>query len=489
MTARTRDDLGLPLVEIGNFLLATRDSGYRSAAAAVSEFVDNSIQAGAELVDVHVSKGTCAEYPIEIVVVDDGSGMSPAELSNALAFGSSSRFDDRSSLGRYGMGLPNAALSLARHVEVFSWQCPSETHLSTLDLDAVTSLDGPQLAPPSAVDRPRLAGSGPHGTMIHLRRCDRLQYRRPSTIARKLSESLSRTYRHFLREGMAISVNGQSLAPADPLFLDAEGPHFATVFGEPLKYHLSTGAGDGMVEVKFVELPVDAWCDLSAQDKRRLGITNTANVTIMRADREVDTGWWFMGNKRRQNYDDWWRCEIRFDPALDELFGITHTKQQITPSTYLRDLLSKDLEPIANALNARVRRRFELAKTRGPLADAARTAAMCARSLPPLQNGPSEMPTYRIDVGRTVGTPAFTLEAVGQDISVVLNERHPLYRDVLRPLAESEIPADHRVAKRVSLMLLAMARAEAAAEPGSKQAEAERFRREWSDVTATFLNA
>ena len=489
MTARTGDDHGLPMVEVGNFLLATRDSGYRSAAAAVSEFVDNSIQAGAELIEVHVTKGACAEHPTEIVVVDDGSGMSPAELSNALAFGSSSRFDDRSSLGRYGMGLPNAALSLARHVEVFSWQCEGETYRSTLNLDEIAATGRSRLAPPSTVERPRLARSGPHGTMIHLRRCDRLQYRRSSTIARKLAESLSRTYRHFLRRGTAIRVNSDFLTPVDPLFLDTEGTHSATVFGEPLRYNLSTRAGHGTVEVKFVELPVDAWCDLAAQDKRRLGITNAANVTIVRADREVDSGWWFMGKKRRQNYDDWWRCEIRFDPVLDELFGITHTKQQITPSAYLRDLLAKDLEPIANALNARVRRRFELARTRGPLADAARTATLCASSLPPLRDGPSASPSYQIDVGPTVGTPAFTLEAVGQDISVILNERHPLYRDVLRPLAESATPADHRTAKRVGLVLLAMARAEAAADPVSGRDEAEWFRREWSDVAATFLNA
>ncbi|WP_420446007.1 ATP-binding protein [Candidatus Poriferisodalis sp.] len=489
MGTRTGDDLGLSLVEVGNFLRATRDSGYRSAATAVSEFVDNSIQAGAELVEVHVTRGDCAEYPVEIVVADDGTGMSAADLSSALAFGGSSRFDDRSSLGRYGMGLPNAALSLARRVEVFSWQCTGGTYLSTLDLDEIAAADDNRLVLPSKVERPRLSGSGPHGTVIHLRRCDRLGYRRPSTIAKKLLESFSRTYRHFLRRGLAISVNGEPLSPVDPLFLETGGEPSAMVFGEPLRYHLSTDTGRGTVEVLFSELPVEAWCDLPAQEKRRLGITNTANVAIVRADREVDSGWWFMGNKRRQNYDDWWRCEIRFDPVLDELFGITHTKQQITPSPYLRDLLSKDLEPIANALNARVRRRFELARTRGPLADAARTAALCARSLPPLRGGPSASPAYQIDVGQIVGTPAFTLEAVGQDISVVLNERHPLYRDVLRPLAESATPADHRTAKRVGLVLLAMARAEAAADPMSGRDEAEWFRREWSDVAATFLNA
>ena len=33
------------------------------------------------------------------------------------------------------------------------------------------------------------------------------------------------------------------------------------------------------------------------------------------ANREIDFGWFFMGNKRRENYDDWWRCEVKFEPV------------------------------------------------------------------------------------------------------------------------------------------------------------------------------
>ena len=70
--------------------------------------------------------------------------------------------------------------------------------------------------------------------------------------------------------------------------------------------------------------------------------TNYAEVAGIRAGREVDYGWFFLGGKRRENYDDWWRCEVRFDPVLDELFGITHSKQAI--AKFEREvLLGKDL--------------------------------------------------------------------------------------------------------------------------------------------------
>ena len=478
------------VVATRNFLLATRDSGYRSTAAAVAEFVDNSIQAGAQVVHVHVLKGHSDRYPVEIAVSDDGEGMAAEDLSRALTFGGSGRFGDRSSLGRYGMGLPNAALSCARRVDVYSWRSRRRTLVSTLDLDEMTAEPDVLLAAPEESDRPALAASDIHGTLVYLSLCDRLEHRRPSTIARKLSQSLGRTYRHFLEGGIGITVNGENVSPVDPLFLATDWDHSASVFGDPLRYSLSTDAGLGSVEVVFSELPVEAWCDLPAREKRQRGITNATNVSVVRADREVDSGWWFMGKKRRQNYDDWWRCEIRFDPVLDELFGITHTKQQITPSIDLRNLLSSDMEPIANALNARVRRRFELANTKGPLADAARTAARCSQSLPPLHGGGlSASPAYRFDVGEIVGTSAFAMEADGQDVSVVVNERHPFYRDVLRPLVESATPGDQRTAKRVGLLVLAMARAEAAIRPKPDRSRAERFRHSWSDVAATFLNA
>ena len=107
--------------------------------------------------------------------------------------------------------------------------------------------------------------------------------------------------------------------------------------------------------IKFSELPVKDWYSLSASDKRRKGITRASGISILRAGREIDYGWFFVGSKRRQNYDDWWRCEVEFDPVLDEEFGLSHTKQQISPSDNLTEILTPMIEPIARSLSSRVR--------------------------------------------------------------------------------------------------------------------------------------
>jgi hypothetical protein len=72
-----------------------------------------------------------------VSVLDDGCGMDKKVLRQALRFGGSSRFNDRSGLGRYGMGLPNSSLSQARRVEVYSWRKPGPVLYSYLDVDEI----------------------------------------------------------------------------------------------------------------------------------------------------------------------------------------------------------------------------------------------------------------------------------------------------------------------------------------------------------------
>ncbi len=139
---------------------------------------------------------------------------------------------------------------------------------------------------------------------------------------------------------MNILVNGVMVHPIDPLFIHAGSPDpGGLIYGNPIEYTIEAKDSNGFVDatgtvtVVFSELPVRAWHTLSNEEKRQLGVSNGAGVSVVRANREIDFGWFFMGTKRRENYDDWWRCEIRFDPILDEAFGITHTKQQIRPKT------------------------------------------------------------------------------------------------------------------------------------------------------------
>jgi hypothetical protein len=318
---------------------------------------------------------------------------------------------------------------------------------------------------------------------------------------------LGRIYRRFLEAGLRLSVNGRRLVPVDPLFLESSAHvHGARLFGDELVYRVPSDHGDGEIRVRFAELPIDQWHGLSSEEKRERGITNAPSVSVLRADREIDRGWFFMGGKRRENYDDWWRCEVSFDPALDELFGITHAKQAIVPSDDLLQILVPDLEPIARALNSRVRQRFELVKATAPLGAAERQAGRAEQSLPALPRRTETVPDGLKELVRSVGrdtaaapyqisavelptTAAFEVIVRDGQLLLLLNSRHPLYRDLYGPLALSDSTRDQEVAKQVALAVLAAARAEVSTWRREERTQARSFRQTWADVLATFMNA
>ena len=113
-----------PIVAIQHFIEAVRDSGYKSTSFAIAELVDNALEASADLVDVNVTTGS-ERSSQRITVIDDGTGMDPEAMQLALQFGGSTRFNSRRGMGRYGMGLPCSCLSLARRIDLYSWQKPT----------------------------------------------------------------------------------------------------------------------------------------------------------------------------------------------------------------------------------------------------------------------------------------------------------------------------------------------------------------------------
>ena len=494
------------LVNVANFILAVRDSGYRSTSASVAEFVDNAIQAEATSIRIEIHLGAHREHPIEILVADNGTGMTPAVMATAISFGGSTRFEDRTSLGRYGMGLPNGAVSRARRLDVYSWR-RQRAFTAHIDLDELLDTSASPVRVES-VDKPEFAPDWPQGTLIRLRQCDRIEFKRPSSLVTRLREDLGRLYRRFLWKGLDLQVNGDPVRAIDPLLLGAAGPDgYARQFGDDLHYRVSTPQGQGRVTVRFSEIAVERLRGLPNKEKRVLGISGAPNVSIMRADREIERGWHFMGTKRHEHYDDWWRCEISFDPILDEAFGVTFTKQGIAPTEVLSELLSRDIESIARALNARVRRRFEHAKLAGPLNAAERQAASVDSSLPTLPERHDALPAgvndlvglpevgnsgsdpYIIRVADLSGTQAFQMFVTSSRLIMVLNARHPLFRDIIGPLLQSDAGTHHDLAKNITLAVLAAARTEASIPVPSQRVVAADLRSQWGNVLATFLNA
>jgi hypothetical protein len=253
------------------------------------------------------------------------------------------------------------------------------------------------------------------------------------------------------------------------------------------RYNLLFRKPFGIIEILFTELPVAEWHELSNDEKRARGVANGAGVSIVRGKREVDFGWFFMGAKRRENYDDWWRCEIRFDPDLDDAFGITHTKQQIRPKEYLSEALQPIIEDTAKALNSRVRQKHLNLKTEKVGVEAEKLAAKRHDRLRPIPKAKGRSGDTRA-LSDLAGRHARVKDALAQKgpetkylliqdeqdsgqfykplvsdgvLVAVLNSNHLFFQKFYEPLVGQSGLDQAKASHVINLMLLAATRAEA----------------------------
>ena len=117
-----------PIIPAKTAIESFRDNGYKDTASAISELLDNSIEAKAKNIQIlvfekNIIKGNRPMKQIsEIVILDDGIGMDEETLKMSLQFGNGTKLKSRKGIGRFGIGLPNASVSQCKHVEVYSWK-------------------------------------------------------------------------------------------------------------------------------------------------------------------------------------------------------------------------------------------------------------------------------------------------------------------------------------------------------------------------------
>jgi hypothetical protein len=478
MTAASRVRTNLPIVAIETFINSIRDSGYKNLASSLAELVDNSIEAGAE----HVSVSISSEPQPRIIVVDDGCGMPPSVLQIALQFGGSTRFNSRIGAGRYGMGLPCSALSQAQRVDLYSWQTPSSVWWTYLD---VTQIIHGVL--PSVPRAKRLGARAPvcpetrSGTVVTLSDCDRLELGQNSGLDAQVKRTLGRIFRRAIAQGVSLSVNGELVRSVDPLFLAHSSlPARAKPYGSAMEFPLRIGRSEAsIVRVRFSELPVEKLSSLANSEKANHGITKGAGVSLLRAGREVDYGWFFMGAKRKENYDDWWRCEVEFEPPVDELFGLTHTKQRVNPTRTLSALLTPHIENVARTLNRRVREAFQRMASSRHLSSASRLAESRDALLEPprlvqrsraskanvaghgnMTPSPVSGLQYQVLHSGLPDGSVFQSALQGKTLAMTVNTDHAFYEQLLAPMLKRRSIQPREAIEALELLLLAYCRAE-----------------------------
>jgi len=346
---------------------AMRDSGYKNAAYALAELVDNAIQAKATSVRVLCSETESVVSQrnrrrlYEIAVLDNGHGMNRQVLRSALQYGNGTRLGDRSGIGRFGMGLPNASLSQCKRVDVWSWEDGGDVLHSYLDFDEIRSGNLTEIPEPTVGEIPvkwRTAG-GPQsrsGTLVVWSKLDRVAWVTARALFDNSNFLVGRIYRRFIHRGQAtISFvaflddrpNDHHIAydatVNDPLYLMAPSSTPEPYNDEPMfepwpdeahssqTFTVELDGDDGVPKQHEVVLRFSV-AKLSARSGRNSGNTNygrdaarNQGISLMRADRELELDQSLVDASDTR--ERWWGIEVNFPPALDELFGVTNNKQ------------------------------------------------------------------------------------------------------------------------------------------------------------------
>ena len=354
---------------------AMRDSGYRNTAYAIAELVDNSVQADAGDVQLF-----CVEemVPLEvrqrrqlckIAVLDDGGGMDADTLRKALQFGNGTRLQDRSGIGRFGMGLPNSSIAQASRLDVWTWRNGPENALHTyIDVDEIARGQQREVPRPEASALPQewrdLAnGIGQTGTLVLWSRLSmgRLTWKGAKATLKNTSLLIGRTHRNFihdksLRVRMVTVVDDRveeefEVPVNDPMYL-MPSPNLPPPFNEQAMFDFAMD--DNVVIVLNGEeykvttrysVASSATVKHADSDRGKTAYGRDADrnmgVSVMRAGRELllDRSWTIRYDPRER----WWGCEVEFPPELDEIFGVTNNKQAATHFTELAELEWSDL--------------------------------------------------------------------------------------------------------------------------------------------------
>lgn len=364
----------------GNALDSLRNSDF-DAVSAWGEVVDNSIEAGAENVRIrlYVKRGPKGYEHIErLVFGDDGSGMDADTLHRCLQIGWSSRFNSRSGIGRFGVGMTMAAIHECKRVEIYSRESTGGWHWTYIDLDEVASgrqADIPEpikkSPPPEYVD---LASDT--GTIVVWSKYDR-----QSDNASRLKEDaivwMGRTYRYFIwDDGVHIFLDGELIPAIDPLYHRAEQTRFpedrpAKLY-DPIRLNWPVDEYDAppdapsdsdiIIRMSLVDeslRPKQGSGNWSATRERF--IHENEGVSILRNRREVFYGhvpYWRAGGDGWSSFEEidrWWGCEIHFDAVLDRAFTVKNIKRGAVPNLELKKAIKAQILPTRNSCIESVR--------------------------------------------------------------------------------------------------------------------------------------
>lgn len=383
-------------------IIAMRDNGYRNTAYAIAELIDNAIQARASSIELLCCE---REYFVnrrnrrnihQVAVLDNGRGMDQEVLSRALQFGNGAYLNDRSGIGRFGMGLPSSSISQSRKVEVWTWQDGPENALySYIDLARVESGDQTSVPEPESKSIPEIwlrtgRSFEMTGTLIVWSNIDRVIWKTAKAIINNSDDLIGRIYRQFIHDGrvrirMASFVDDRPNQIGEDRLVKVNDPIYLKIpsstpspYDQEAMFRQDGDHWEVLTEIQHANQTHQVITRFTvakeeARNRPQAGSATYGNhakknvgVSLVRADRELELDVSLVN--QHDTRERWWGVEVEFSPGLDEVFGVTNNKQM---ATHFKEIAS-NLDEIASDAKsiAELRERMsEEDNPQGPLID------------------------------------------------------------------------------------------------------------------------
>jgi hypothetical protein len=437
-----------------------RDMGY-DFPSAVADIVDNSIEAGADRVNIDIRNDGDDSW---VRISDDGKGMRPAQVREALRYGAAREYEEKS-LGKFGLGLKTASMSQCQHLTVASRANTDQPQICAyawdlahiLETDSWEILEVGRQEYMELLREPLLSHTG---TVVLWRRLDRMLglkhpyggmiKKRILGMCSELEDHLAMVFHRYLtgnagRRKVRISVNGKALRPWDP-FARAEK---CTTRLEPIVLRYDHDGIHGEVLMEPYVLPHQEGFsspEAHAVAAGSLRWNRQQGFYIYRADRMVQSGGW--SNLRTlDEHSKLARVAVSFDPRLDDAFRINVAKMRVQIPRQLKEQIEQAIAPVIKMAQAAYRRSQPTAAAL--TAESGKQGVAHSAGKQPNSEAIRVKPKTLADLKVVRGSNhehLWSIEELSLELErVATKEERPVLRAVLERLATTEKPNEKEV--------------------------------------------
>lgn len=331
---------------------ALRDIGY-SLEAAVADIIDNSLTAHAK--NIQIRYGWAEEKPW-LGVLDDGDGMSEAELIEAMRPGSRNPREKRSKddLGRFGLGLKTASFSQCRRLTVVSRKA-GKTSARRWDLDEVNRRDEWYLLNVAAGELKVLPSFGElpsNGTYVLWQDMDRLDLGPYGDVAHAalneridtIRKHVSLVFHRFMSpepgfRRARILINHNEIEPFEPF--NAKNPATDNLCDERVLVGSEEVRIQAYVLPHHTKVPPAEYEKYAGED----GYLRSQGFYVYRNRRLIRHGTWFRLCKQEE-LTKLARVQIDIPNSLDHLWTIDVRKSRAHPPEAVRSRMRQIVDRI-----------------------------------------------------------------------------------------------------------------------------------------------